>query len=183
MHASHSQSGFTLIELLITLSIVGMLVMIGMPALGSMLARSHEQSAESALEASLMHARELAVTRRMQVIVCPSANGRDCASDDDWQHGWLIAADANRDRQPDLDTPALAVFDRMPQGMRIIASRGRPRLIFRPDGSASGTNAQLTVCHAGDKHNGRAVVVANSGRVRTTTAQSDRLGMCLAGLR
>jgi len=173
------QRGLTLIELLIVLSIAGVLAIIGMPALGSMLARSHQQSAEGALEASLMHARETAIVRNLHVIVCPSSDGKDCSASTDWQHGWIIAADADHDSQPDKGAAPLAVFDAMPQGMRILASHGRPRIVFHPDGSAGGTNAELTVCHVGDARTGRAVVVSNSGRVRVSTAQTDRLQACL----
>ena len=128
------QRGLTLIELMIVLSIACILAVIGMPALGSMLARAHRQSAEGALETTLMHAREMAITRDMRIIVCPSSNGKNCSGDSDWQHGWLVAADADDDNQPDRATAPLAVFDAMPVGMRIIASRGRSRVVFRPDG-------------------------------------------------
>jgi type IV fimbrial biogenesis protein FimT len=175
-----NQRGFTLIELMIVLSIAAILAAIGMPALGSMLARSHRRSAEGALQASLMHAREMAIMRNTHVIVCPSSDGAACSGGADWQSGWLIAADADRDDQPDHGS-SVAVFSAMPSGMRILASRGRPRIVFRPDGSAAGTNAQLTVCHTGDPHAGVAVVVSNSGRVRVADAQPDRLQACLGG--
>jgi len=172
------QRGLTLVELLIVLSIAGILAVIGMLALGSMLAYSHQQSAEGALQASLMHAREMAITRHTQVIVCPSPDHHSCASWDDWQDGWLIAVDADRDREPDPGTP-LAVFDAMPAQTRVLSSSGRPHVVFRPDGSASGSNAQLTVCNLGDRREGFAIVVSNSGRVRTADAQPDHLQACL----
>jgi type IV fimbrial biogenesis protein FimT len=172
------QRGITLIELLMTIAIASMLIAMGVPALGSMLARSHQQSAESALQASLMHARELAITRSEQVVVCPTQDGKSCTSDDLWQGGWMIGADLDHDREPDAP---LARFDAMPANMRIVSSQGRPRVVFQPDGSAGGSNAELTVCHAGDVKEGRAVVVANSGRVRETDAQPDRLRVCLGG--
>ena len=172
------QHGLTLIELLIVLSIAAILAMIGMPALGSILAHAHQRSAEGALHASLLHARETAIVRHMQVIVCPSPDQHTCGAWDDWQDGWLIAADTDRNREPDPGPP-LAVFGAMPAQTRVLSSSGRPRVVFRPNGSASGSNAQLTVCNLGDTGEGVAVVVANSGRVRVTDAQPDRLRDCL----
>ncbi|HEX6613164.1 MAG TPA: GspH/FimT family pseudopilin [Rhodanobacteraceae bacterium] len=173
------QRGLTLVEILTVLCIAGLLAVIGMPALGSMLARSHRESAAGALQASLMHARELAITRHVQVIVCPSRDHRTCASWDDWQDGWMIAKDADRDREPDTGEP-LALFDAMPAQMRVRSSSGRPRVVFRPDGSASGSNARLTICRLGDARAGSAVIVSNSGRVREAHADPHRLNDCLA---
>ena len=170
------QRGITLIEMLITVAIASTLVAMGVPALGSMLARSHQQSAESALQASLMHARELAITRSEQVIVCPTKDGRSCTPDDLWQGGWMIGADMDHDREPDT---AVVRFNAMPENMHVVSSQGRPRVVFQPDGSAGGSNVQLTVCHTGDVKEGRAVIVANSGRVHETDAQPDRLQACL----
>ncbi|HJU07120.1 MAG TPA: GspH/FimT family pseudopilin [Rhodanobacteraceae bacterium] len=171
------QRGITLIEMMMTVAIASILVAMGVPALGSILARSHQQSAEGALQASLMHARELAITRSEQVVVCPTRDGRSCTSDDLWQGGWMIGVDIDHDRQP--DTP-LARFDAMPTTMRIVSSQGRPRVVFQPDGSAGGSNAQLTICHTGDVKEGRAVIVANSGRVRVAPADAAHLSTCLA---
>ncbi len=171
------QRGITLIEMMMTVAIAGILIAMGVPALGSMLARSHRQSAEGALRASLMHARELAITRSEQVVVCPTRDGRRCSSDDLWQGGWMIGPDADHDREPDA---ILARFDAMPTNMHIVSSQGRPRVVFQPDGSAGGSNAQLTICHTDGVKEGRAVIVANSGRVRIAAADAAHLGICLA---
>jgi type IV fimbrial biogenesis protein FimT len=172
------QRGITLIELLMALAVAGILLAIGAPAFGSLLARSHRQSAEAALQVSLMHARELAITRSEQVVVCPTKDGRNCTTDELWQEGWMIGVDADHDRNPDA---VLARFDGMPQLMHIVSSRGRSRVVFQPDGSAGGSNAQLTICYTGDSKEGRAVIVANSGRVRTAPADTEHLNTCLAG--
>lgn len=176
------QSGITLIELLMALSIAAVLFAIGAPALGSMLAHAHEQSAEGALQASLMHARETAITRNMRVVVCPSIDAKHCTANVDWQSGWIVGIDADGDREPDAQRSALAVFNALPQGLRVMGSRGRTHIVFQPDGSAGGSNAQLTICHHNDTRDARAVIVSNSGRVRIASAESDRLQACLAGL-
>src|SRR5579875_2333690 len=166
-----SVRGFTLTELVTALAILGILTMAGAPALAGMLARSHDAAAENAFVASLMHARETAILRRTQVLVCPSPDGRQCRRGDDWQHGWMVALDDDRDGRPDGGTP--------PRGTRVITTVGRPQIAFRPNGGAGGSNATFTICHAGDGR-GRSVVVANSGRVRAGAPEPQRLRECLA---
>src|SRR5690242_6030354 len=91
------QHGFTLVELLFTLAIASILVTIGIPALGSILARSHRRAVEDMLHEGLVHARETAIMRNVRVIVCPSPDGKICVTTTDWQNGWLIATDADHD--------------------------------------------------------------------------------------
>ena len=184
MHANYgctSSRGFTLTELLIVLAIVGILAMIGAPAMGSLLARVHQDGAEASIADSLRRARTTAVMHNTRVVVCPSRDGRRCNKGDDWQHGWLVANDADHDGQPDTGAQALAAIGAMPDGTRIITSAGRGALTFQPSGSAGGSNVNFTICHAHDR-NGKSVVVANSGRVRIGKPEADRLQQCLAGL-
>lgn len=183
MHAIRATArGFTLTELMITLAIAGILAMIGAPAMGSLLSRFHEASAEASIADSLRRARTTAVTRNTRVVVCPSRDGRKCNKGEDWQQGWLVADDADHDGQPDAGAHALAVIGAMPAGTRIITSEGRGQLTFQPSGSAGGSNVNFTICHAHDR-NGKSVVVANSGRVRIGNPEADRLQACLATFR
>lgn len=174
-----SSRGFTLTELLIVLAIAGILAAIGAPAMGNLMSRVHQDSAEAAIADSLRRARTTAVMHNNRVLVCPSRDGRRCNKGDDWQHGWLVADDADHDGQPDSRTQALAVIGAMPGGTRIITSVGRGQLTFQPSGSAGGSNVNFTVCHAHDR-SGKSVVVANSGRVRIDKPGTDRLQACLA---
>ena len=175
------QCGFTLTELLITLAIAGILAMIGAPAMGNLLARTRDTSAESAVATSLRHARSAAIMRNARVLVCPSRDGRQCNAGDAWQHGWIVAKDADHDGQPDTDAPLIVAQVAMPMGTRVITSTGRGQLAFHPTGSAGGSNVTFTICHA-NAHEGRAVIVANSGRVRLADADAAHLQACLAGL-
>lgn len=173
--------GFTLTELLITLAIAGILAMIGAPAMGSLLARTQDASIESSIAGGLRNARNAAVMHNARVVVCPSPDGRRCRPDGDWQHGWLIAQDTDHDGQPDAGQPIIDVQAAMPEGTRLITSVGRTRIDFQPSGSAGGSNVTFTICHARER-SGRAVVVANSGRVRVASADATHLRACLAGI-
>lgn len=174
-------SGFTLVELMMTLAVAAVLAMIGAPALGNLVARSREASAEARIAGTLRHARTAAVMDNSRVIVCPSDDGRHCRPGFDWQHGWIVARDADHDGQPDPGRQILAALPPLPPGSRIITSAGRTHLVFHPDGDSAGSNARFTICHARER-DGKSVVVSNSGRVRIAEPDPARLQQCLAGI-
>jgi type IV fimbrial biogenesis protein FimT len=180
MRQSHPQRGFTLTELLIALVIAGILSAIGAPAMGNLLSRTRDASAEAMLAGSLHQARTAAVTRNTRVLVCPSRDGAHCRIGDDWQHGWIIVPDADADGQPDAGAAIIATQPALPAGTRVISSRGRGQIIFHPNGNAAGSNARFTICGLRTRA-AQAVIVANSGRVRLAAALPDRLQTCLAG--
>lgn len=175
------QCGFTLTELMIALAVAGILAMIGAPAMGNLLARTRDASTEAMVANTLRHARTAAVMRNVRVLVCPSRDGHRCNSGDDWQHGWIVAKDADHDGQPDAGVPVITVQGAMPAGTRVTTSIGRGQLAFHPDGGAGGSNVSFTICHA-KARTGRAVIVANSGRVRLADADAAHLQACLEGL-
>ncbi|HJR13552.1 MAG TPA: GspH/FimT family pseudopilin [Rhodanobacteraceae bacterium] len=181
-HHERAVHGFTLTELLITLAIAGILAMIGAPAMGSLLARTRDASIESSIAGGLRNARNAAVMQNARVLVCPSLDGRRCHAGADWQHGWIIAQDTDHDDQPDAGKPVMDVQAAMPAGTRVITSAGRTRIDFQPSGSAGGSNVTFTICHARE-HDGKSVIVANSGRVRVASADAAHLRACLAGIR
>lgn len=180
-HPECPARGFTLVELMITLAIAGILAVIGAPAMGSLLARTQEASAESAVAGGLRNARTAAVMHNARTLLCPSADGRHCRAGEEWQHGWIIAQDVDHDGQPDAGVPIVAVQEAMPKGTRVITSLGRGQIAFQPTGSAGGSNARFTICHARER-DGKSVVISNSGRVRWAKAEPERLHACLAGL-
>jgi type IV fimbrial biogenesis protein FimT len=180
--SARTARGFTLTELMIALAIAGILAMIGAPAMGNLLARTRAASTEAAIAGTLRHARSAAVMRNARVLVCPSRDGHQCNPGDDWQHGWIVAKDVDHDGQPDAGVPVIAVQAAMPSGTRVSTSMGRGELAFQPSGSAGGSNARFTICHA-DMREGKAVIVANSGRVRLSNADAAHLQACLSGFR
>lgn len=179
--SARTARGFTLTELLIALAIAGILAMIGAPAMSHLLARTQTSTAEALVANGLRHARTAAVMGNTRVLMCPSDDGRHCRPDDDWQHGWILARDADHDRQPDADAPLIAAQTAVHAGTRIVTSIGREWIAFLPNGSAAGSNARFTICRA-RQHTGRSVVVSNTGRVRLEDADAAHLQACLAGL-
>lgn len=176
-----ARRGFTLTELLIVIALGSMLMLLGAPTLGGLLARTRMVNAATSIVRALHAARTTAVTRGTRVIMCPSRDARHCRSGDDWQHGWLIATDRDHDGQPDAGTDIISVRGSLHAGTRVITSEGRGKIAFHPLGSASGSNVSFTICQRGQAQ-GESVIVANSGRIRAAAPEPDRLAACLAGL-
>lgn len=173
--------GFTLVELLIALAILAVLTTLAAPALGSLIGRSQARAARNALETSFNQARIAAVNRGGHVVVCPSPDGEQCTRSTHWHTGWILFPDLDHDRVRSHEEPLITVGQAQARGVAIVATGGRYAIDYQPDGSASGTNATLTVC---DRQSGAAgastIVISLSGRVRHGVAGPEAAQACLA---
>lgn len=93
---AHRQ-GFTLLELLVTVSIISILTVIGVPSFRDMMASRSVQSQVDDLAGSIRLARTEALKRGLPVTLCRTADANAaspaCASATDWSTGWLVFVD------------------------------------------------------------------------------------------
>lgn len=82
---SRKAHGFTLIELMITVAIVGILAVAGLPAFREFVANQRIKSASFDMMAMMTLARSEALKRNTQVIATPTSN--------DWAKGWTLTTD------------------------------------------------------------------------------------------
>lgn len=165
--------GVTLVELLTTVVILAIVCTFGLTAFGDVLARLRVQTALHLISADLAMARSSAIMRRDQVVACPGAAALGCRSDADWSHGWIVFADPDGNRQPDVDSDVIRVADApsgAPASIRLTSTRAFVR--YQRDGRSAGTNLTVNVCHK-DTLAGQ-VVVNNLGRVRSTRPAPQR---------
>jgi type IV fimbrial biogenesis protein FimT len=90
--------GLTLIELMVTIAIAAILGSLAAPAFNDFLVRNRSAALANELTASVLRARNEAVTRNTCVVVCRSTTQADelpsCATNaDDWRVGWVVFTD------------------------------------------------------------------------------------------
>jgi len=158
--------GYSLYELLITLGLVSVVLLLGMPTFGSLAADKKLRVEVDALFHAVHLARSESIVRRRVVSLCPSLDGQHCSGDYDWSNGWILFV--NKGRQNPLlrdDDELLLRYHRVGHTARISANRRGFSLratVLRA------TNGTIVFCdHAGRTEN-RALVISYTGRPRVT---------------
>jgi len=168
MRHSDKSCGFTVMELMITLAILATLALMTLPNMKRLIESNRMLSAKNALIASLQQARADAASTTRNNVLCPSANGRQCLTAGDWSKGWLLYRDDNRNGRFDPVESLLHVFTMDSSNLTVRTSDGRRKVTYRNQGRADGANARFVFCDARGESFAGQVVIANSGRIRTT---------------
>lgn len=171
MHAR--DRGVSLIELMLALAILAVLLPMAVPGFARLRAVNGVSAASNTVLAAITLARSQAIGSGRPVILCPSSDGSRCTGGSDWSGGLLVFIDQNRDRAVDAGERVLEVVQAASLGgVRVLGSRGRPRIVYRADGRADGSNLSLRLC-AGDGRLYRRIVIGNSGRARVEQTEAD----------
>lgn len=160
---NNSNAGFSLVELIITVAVVSILAMLGTPSYHQLMNDSVLTTESDQLVKSLLVARNLALENNQIVIVCPSRLHQSCDKTAQWQHGWMIFIDKNRNRILDDADELFQVFEGSQQ-IKMESSRYRKKVVYYSSGMALGSN--LTIRISDDQGVKRSIIVSNTGRVR-----------------
>lgn len=174
MAAIHSprSRGFTVLELIITVSIAAVLLGLAVPSFGGMWLDSQRAVAVNAFVHGIFLARSIAVGHGHVVSICRSSDGQTCSNrTDNWQQGWMVFVNHDRDEPPvrDASEPVLAV---QAAGSGVSITSNRTSYSFRPYRHAV-VNGTLVFCDRRGSAQARAIIINSAGRPRISKRDSD----------
>ena len=157
-------SGFTLIELLVVVTIVGLMMAFGIPAMGTFIKNDRLSTQINTLVGHLAYARSEAVTRGQQVALCVSDDMVSC-SGNNWAAGWMIFVDSDGNSAFDGGEDILRVKQAL-TGNNMLTSTFAGSFVYDRRGfSASGTG-NFSLCDDRGVTNMKSISISNTGRVR-----------------
>ncbi len=164
-----SQNGFTLIELVVTLAVAMIILTVGVPSFTTILRNAALTATANDLVGALNLARSEAVKRRVPTRLCKSNDGVSCATSADWEAGWLVFADDDRNGVP-ATAEIIRVYPALANGYTLRANGNFGHWVeFQPTGAtlgSSGNSDTFRLCHGAGVDFSRSVDVAPSGRVQ-----------------
>lgn len=169
--SSRRPAGFTLLELLITLSVAGILLGLAAPSFNGMLLDSQRTGVVNSFVHGIYLARSTAVTQGHTVAICRSMDGATCSNGTaDWQEGWIVFVNSDRDEPPMRDENEQILSVQAPWRGGTVTSNRRS-YSFNPYQYA--VNGTLVFCDRRGPAQARAVIINIGGRPRIATRSSD----------
>ena len=165
--------GLTLINLLVSLLMVSMLMVSGIPAITQTYHQQRANSAYNNLFTLVQFTRLQAVNYHSQVILCPTKDNINCISD--WRQQLMIFVDKDNDEAKSSREQLLRVRAplRADEVIKWNASGSRRYLRFKGDGSTANQNGRLSYClRASNKLYAKQIVMFFSGRARRGSKNS-----------
>jgi type IV fimbrial biogenesis protein FimT len=180
--------GFTLIELLATVAIAGLVLAFAVPSFTRMIQNNRMTSQVNDFVTSLNLARSEAVKRATKVALCKSRDGQSCASNGDWEQGWIVFVDSNDDAVRDTTETLLQVRQALRGGNTLIGNSDVDSYIsyaatgFTQLKSGGGFQAgTLILCDSrGFGDDAKAIVLNRTGRPSTMKATDTDKSRCNA---
>ncbi len=116
----NSQRGFTIIELMVTLAVFAVMATVAVPAFVGFVERNRTVSIGNSFLNALTVARSEAIKRNARVAVCgkPAAQAA-CNATGNWEDGWTVFVDTDRDNTLDVGEQIILVRNGIPGGFTL----------------------------------------------------------------
>ena len=154
-----NKAGFTLIELLVTLMVLCVILVLALPALGTILMNNRLKASSDLFVNALNYARSTALSESVTVVVCPlsALNSSNCGTH--WSSGWIVvtqpASGVNTLLQSQQSTSTDPTLSGTTTG-----------IFFDPHGLSS-TQSNFTFCDSRGSSFAQSVVVMVTGYIQS----------------
>jgi type IV fimbrial biogenesis protein FimT len=165
--------GFNLFELMLAVSILATLLGLAVPSFRGMWLDSQRTTAVNAFVHSIFLARSSALTYKRTVSICRSTDSETCSNNlADWQLGWIVFVNDDRDEPPVVDRGERVLFVQAALPGATIASN-RLAYSFKTFTRAV-INGTIVFCDSRGSAHARAIIINIAGRPRVSDRDPDR---------
>jgi len=173
MAIRRTAGGYSLYELIITIGLVALVMSLGVPSFGRMLADQRLKVEVDALFHAVHLARKESIVRRRPVTLSTSRDGQNCEPGFDWADGWIMFVNLDQDAPAarDSNEPVLQRFSGILHN-QVVANRRS--FSFRTT-ALRATNGTFLFCDKARRAAARALIVSYTGRPRVS--RIDRNGI------
>ncbi len=173
-----------MLELMVVLTVAGLLLGIGVPAMGDFIRNARITGAANDVMVALHFARSEAIKRRQPVSVCTSADALaanpGCAASAQLL-GWIAFVDANQNGQRDAGDAVLLQREPLPATVSARASANPLSITYLDNGFALNPAAsQLVICDqrgnvpsVGELSAARGILISATGRAGVTRDRNE----------
>jgi len=160
----HRAAGYSLYELIMTMGLATLILTLGVPSFGAIVANNRLRAEVDALFHAIHLARKESIVRRRVMTICPTRDGEFCEPGSDWSEGWMMFINIDRDwpAERDSDEPVVTWTKIQPQN-RVIANR---RSFSLRSTELRATNGTFIFCDRAGRGRSRALVISYTGRPR-----------------
>lgn len=162
--------GYSLLELLTSLTIMGIVGSLSLPLFNT-IKTARIVSTTNQLVRTLHLARSEAIKTGQRVTICQSTTGISCDRGEQWEKGWILFHDPNKNVRVDPDERIVMVNAALQSGYTVTwrpSGWRKDYVSFQPLGSAN-KSGTFSICSADGADRARTVVLYRTGRVRTAT--------------
>jgi type IV fimbrial biogenesis protein FimT len=156
----------------VTVAVAGTLLGLAVPSFTALMLNSRRTVTINNFVHSTFLARSSALEQGRTVSICRSTDGETCStSTSDWQHGWMVFVNTDRDEPAVRDEGENVLSVVGAQAMATITSN-RPSYSFKPyyHGVVNGT---LVFCDRRGPAEARALIINHAGRPRVSPLDSN----------
>ena len=169
------QTGTSIIELLLSLIISITIGSLAFPSFSTMVSGNALENKAQLLLSNLNYARYYAISHAENVMLCSIANNA-CGTVNDWNNGWMIFIDENKDKKFNPSSEKLLLKQQTNQktinnlDYSITFRKHQAYTYFKANGSAW-PNGSFKLCSTNHPTTSNAVVLSMSGRARIASAK------------